>query len=390
MSKASDALLNFISTRSSLLIVTGAGLSVSAGIPDFRSPTGLYANLDCESMGMSCPEDLFDLSFFTEEPSVFWGWSKAIYDTENIVPTKGHTFLKYLEDNNKLLRVYTQNVDGLEKKSGVSTDRIIYCHGNTENVVCLRCKHVVDGVKNDGYIMDCVGNGVVPLCKEECRSNKAPRIEGSRRSSRNTNTTTTAAATTTTTTTATLDPGLCNGTLKPSITFFGEPPSSFVTKQLTLDKKVCDGVIVIGTSLAVAPMSSVMKFINGVERVLINRNDVNVVSGGGKFELKLLGDIDCVVDRVMGGDEVGVEVDDGVWVYQNGVYKPHVKSDEGELNSAELKDTAYDKEGITCDECNVDMKEDVWTCEDCFGYDLCIDCLKVTKHFDGEHKFIKE
>ena len=52
-----------IGTAKRIIVVAGAGLSVSCGIPDFRSPEGLYSTMDCAELGLTCPEDIFDIGF---------------------------------------------------------------------------------------------------------------------------------------------------------------------------------------------------------------------------------------------------------------------------------------------------------------------------------------
>ena len=80
---------------------------VSCGIPDFRSPSGLYANLSCSSLGLTCPEDLFDLNFFNEDPSPFYKFSKELYVGEEVRPSKGHEWIRGLEEKGKVRCLFT-------------------------------------------------------------------------------------------------------------------------------------------------------------------------------------------------------------------------------------------------------------------------------------------
>ncbi|KAG5652026.1 hypothetical protein H0H81_006579 [Sphagnurus paluster] len=108
-----------------LNFILGAGISVRAGIPDFRSSEGLFQTLkrDNPREALASGKDLFDASVFNSEhtTSLFcqmivqlWGLSQAA------APTAFHNVLRALDDRGKLLRVYTQNIDAIEEKSGLS------------------------------------------------------------------------------------------------------------------------------------------------------------------------------------------------------------------------------------------------------------------------------
>ena len=101
-----------------IVVLTGAGISVSAGIPDFRSPgSGIYANL--QKYKLSRPEELFTLKYFFEYPHVFYDFAKE-FDLENYEPTPTHYFIRMLELKGLLHLNLTQNIDNLEEKTGLS------------------------------------------------------------------------------------------------------------------------------------------------------------------------------------------------------------------------------------------------------------------------------
>ena len=80
-----------------VVVLTGAGISVSAGIPDFRSPkTGLYANLG--KYDLPRPESIFEMEFFKEKPRAFYQLAQEFLDTDKFDPTPTHFFIKLLQD----------------------------------------------------------------------------------------------------------------------------------------------------------------------------------------------------------------------------------------------------------------------------------------------------
>uniref|UniRef100_A0A1B6LHU5 Deacetylase sirtuin-type domain-containing protein n=1 Tax=Graphocephala atropunctata TaxID=36148 RepID=A0A1B6LHU5_9HEMI len=114
-SKFDVNLLRKIHDSNKILVMAGAGLSTPSGIPDFRSPeSGLYNNL--QRYKLPYPEAIFDLNFYANNPGPFLDLARSIYPgAGNIKPNIGHYFVRLLEVKGKLLRMYTQNIDGLER-----------------------------------------------------------------------------------------------------------------------------------------------------------------------------------------------------------------------------------------------------------------------------------
>ena len=97
--------------------MTGAGISVSAGIPDFRSPkTGLYANL--AKYNLPTPEAIFSLDYFRTSPEAFYQLAQTFLDLDNYDPTPTHHFCHLLHSKGLVLKYMTQNIDNLESKTG--------------------------------------------------------------------------------------------------------------------------------------------------------------------------------------------------------------------------------------------------------------------------------
>ena len=106
-----------------IVLLTGAGISVSAGIPDFRSPkVGLYDNL--EEFKLPYPQAIFDVEFFKKTPEPFYRLAKDFLSHEKYQPTLTHMFVKLLQNKGLLQINMTQNIDGLENKAGISPDKL--------------------------------------------------------------------------------------------------------------------------------------------------------------------------------------------------------------------------------------------------------------------------
>lgn len=133
-------------------------ISTSLGIPDFRSKdTGLYSKL--EHLGLSDPQEVFDIHVFREDPSIFFSVAKDILPTEKkFSPT--HAFIRLLQDKGKLLTNYTQNIDNIEANAGVLPEKIVQCHGSFASATCVKCQHKVQG----DSIFEEIKKGVIPEC----------------------------------------------------------------------------------------------------------------------------------------------------------------------------------------------------------------------------------
>ena len=112
---------------------------MSSGIPDFRSKEGLYNTLDCTKFNIPSAELLFDYEFFKIDPAPFYSFSKALLvKKENLSPSPAHRFISLLQQKKKLLRNYTQNVDGIENSIGIT--KLIQCHGSMDTFKCISTK----------------------------------------------------------------------------------------------------------------------------------------------------------------------------------------------------------------------------------------------------------
>jgi len=217
-----------------IVVMVGAGVSVSAGIPDFRTPgTGLYDNL--QKYDLPSPQAIFEIGFFQEHPEAFYRLAKDMWP-EHFSPTPAHYFIRLLNDKGLLLRCFTQNIDSLEGRTGLPLDRIVAAHGNFDSATCI-----TTGVK-------------VPIAEvQEAILGETWRELRDK----------------------------YGGLVKPDIVFFGEPLPDRFAQQRAADLPAADLLIVMGTSLQVQPFASLVNDVGKVvPRVLLNRELVGQRLGG--------------------------------------------------------------------------------------------------------------
>ncbi|XP_069713267.1 NAD-dependent protein deacetylase sirtuin-3, mitochondrial isoform X3 [Phaenicophaeus curvirostris] len=128
-----------------VVVMAGAGISTPSGIPDFRSPgSGLYSNL--EQYDIPYPEAIFELAYFFANPKPFFTLAKELYPG-NYRPNYAHYFLRLLHEKGQLLRLYTQNIDGLERVAGIPPDKLVEAHGTFATATCTVCRRNFPGEK---------------------------------------------------------------------------------------------------------------------------------------------------------------------------------------------------------------------------------------------------
>jgi NAD-dependent deacetylase len=131
VSEAHDRLAELIRSAGSVVALTGAGISVPSGIPDFRSPgTGLWANVD--------PMEVAHISVWRRDPERFWAfYGPRFASLEGKQPNGAHRALAALEAAGRLDAVITQNIDGLHAAAG--SQDVIEVHGSIATASCLAC-----------------------------------------------------------------------------------------------------------------------------------------------------------------------------------------------------------------------------------------------------------
>ncbi|KHC74203.1 NAD-dependent histone deacetylase SIR2 [Candida albicans P75016] len=149
--------LKLIENSKNIMVITGAGISTSLGIPDFRSSQGFYSMI--QHLGLSDPQEVFDLDLFLNDPNIFYSIAHMILPPNQIYSPL-HSFIKLLQDKNKLLRNYTQNIDNLESYAGIHKENLIQCHGSFATASCITCGYKVDGE----IIFPEIKNKEIPYC----------------------------------------------------------------------------------------------------------------------------------------------------------------------------------------------------------------------------------
>jgi NAD-dependent SIR2 family protein deacetylase len=131
-----EGLAEYIKTNcKNIIVMAGAGISVSAGLPDFRTPgTGLYDNL--AKYNLPEPTAVFNINFFRGNPAPFYMLAKELFPGQ-YKPTPTHNFIRLLNDRGLLLRCFTQNIDSLEAEAGIPKDKIVAAHGNFDSATCI-------------------------------------------------------------------------------------------------------------------------------------------------------------------------------------------------------------------------------------------------------------
>lgn len=224
-----------------IICMVGAGISVSAGIPDFRTPgTGLYSQL--ERFNLPRPEAVFSMDFFRAQPEPFFMLAKELFPG-TYMPTPTHFFMKLLHDKGMLLRCYSQNIDSLECQAGLPPELVVAAHGNFDGAHCIDCRKA----HSTQHVEQAILEGRVCHCNS------------------------------------------CGGLVKPDIVFFGESlPARFFCQQQK-DFPSCDLLLVMGTSLVVQPFAGLIDRVPPTTpRVLLNRERVGESHEAGLLE-RLMG-----------------------------------------------------------------------------------------------------
>ena len=240
-----------------VVVFVGAGLSTESGIPDFRSPGGVWDRYD--------PEDFYFQNFVSNRAKreKYWEMATEMYDAmKDAQPNAGHMAVAELERLGKLDCLITQNIDGLHFKAGNSESKVLELHGTAMHVACLDCHRRYERA----LIQERIAAG-----------DRAPECES------------------------------CGGLLKPATISFGQSMPERETREAFRRSADCDLFIVIGSSLVVFPAAQmpVVAKQSGAKLVIINRDetacdnraDVIVKGQAGTIMAAILDEVKNNLDR---------------------------------------------------------------------------------------------
>lgn len=204
-----------IENSKSIVLFTGAGISVPSGIPDFRSDNGLYSE---KINGYISPEEIISHSYFLAFPDRFFEFygNKMVY--KHALPNEAHKYFSKLDN----VTVVTQNIDNLHQMAG---SKLVYeLHGSVKRNYCMKC--------NKYYDLDEINPTIINRCE-------------------------------------------CGGIIKPDVVLYEEPLDDKVVFKAIDSISQCDTLIVVGTSLTVYPAASYLRYFKGKNLILINKSRTN-------------------------------------------------------------------------------------------------------------------
>ena len=207
-----------INDAHSIVVFTGAGISVPSGIPDFRSADGIYNQ---KTKIKASPEDIISHSFFMSNTEDFYEFYKDKMCYPTALPNAAHKYFADLEKKGKNVIVVTQNIDGLHQKAG---SKYVYeLHGTIHQNFCMKCGRLF-GLD---YVMNSKG---VPHCDK------------------------------------------CGGIVKPNVVLYEEGLDEDTIQRSISAIMTCDLLVIIGTSLRVYPAAGFIRYFRGRYLVVINKD----------------------------------------------------------------------------------------------------------------------
>ena len=219
-------LARLIAEARRVVVFTGAGISTESGIPDFRSPGGVWSKM----------KPIYFQDFVSDPAKRREAWERAFTGRAGWTgrePNAGHYAVARLVAQGKASSVITQNVDNLHQDSGVPPERIVELHGNASYAKCLECaeRHELAELK-DSFLKA----GEIPYCR------------------------------------------VCGGLVKTATVSFGQPMPEVEMRRAERETLACDLFLVLGSSLVVFPAAGFPALAkrNGAKLAIVNREPTDL------------------------------------------------------------------------------------------------------------------
>ena len=216
------ALADMIRAATRVMVFTGAGISTESGIPDFRSPGGVWSKM----------QPIYFQDFVDDRDARRESWRRVFNRTAGwtgATPNTGHEVIARLVETGKVTSVVTQNVDNLHQDSGVPDDKVIEVHGNATYAKCLNCskRYEIDALE--------------------------PRFESGED--------------------ITCD--FCTGLIKTATISFGQAMPEDELNRAAVEAELCDLCLVLGSSLVVYPAAEIplLAVRTGSRMAILNREE---------------------------------------------------------------------------------------------------------------------
>lgn len=242
-----ERLRDMIGMADRIVAFTGAGISTESGIPDFRSPGGIWTKY----------QPIYFDDFISSEDMRREAWRRKFATDEVMTkaePNAGHRALAKLVELGRMSAIITQNIDGLHQQSGVPEPKIIELHGNGTYATCLDCgqRYELGPIKRAF-----LEHGQIPACSK------------------------------------------CDGLVKTATISFGQAMPEVAMVRAHHETMSCDLFIVLGSSLVVYPAAAFPHAAkrNGAKLVIINRDPTDQDDDA---DLVLHGEIGSTMSRVVG------------------------------------------------------------------------------------------
>jgi NAD-dependent deacetylase len=242
-----ERLHEMITSAKRIVAFTGAGISTESGIPDFRSPGGIWTKY----------QPIYFDDFVSSEEMRREAWRRKFATDETMLkaePNAGHRALAKLVEQGRMSAVITQNVDGLHQRAGVPAGKVIELHGNATYASCLDCGHryELEPIKKT-FLTD----GALPTCEK------------------------------------------CDGIVKTATISFGQAMPEIQMARAQDETMACDLFMVLGSSLVVYPAAGFPRMAKrrGAQLVILNRDATDQDSDA---DLVIHAEIGPTISRVVG------------------------------------------------------------------------------------------